>query len=90
MQLHSRNQTKLPNSYGDLCSFGRIKVQYRKLNNHRVNDILKAILEIKYKISLMIPDQEFQIVFFPNLILKIHKTNVFSCTKVVKKLQVLY
>lgn len=67
-----------------------MKVPYRKLNNYRVNDILKAILEIKYKISLTIPNQEFQTVSFQNLILKIHKTNVFSCTKVVKKLQVLY
>lgn len=52
--------------------------------------ILKAILETKYKISLMIPNQEFQTVFFQNLILKISKTNVFGCTKVVKKLQGLY
>lgn len=90
MQLHPGNRTKLPNSCGNSCGFGRIKVQYRKLNNHRVNDILKAILEMKYKISLMIPNQEFQSVFFQNLILKIHKTNVFCCTRVVKKLQVLY
>lgn len=87
MQLHLGNQAEVMKSCGNLCEFGRMNIPCRKLNNHCVNGILKAILEamksvLQYQIKI------FKL-FPSNLILKTLKTSAFSITKVVKKLKVL-
>ena len=74
MQLHLGNRAEVMKSCGNLCEFGRMNTPCRKLNNHCVNGILKAILEMKQRVSLTIPNQDFQTVSFQNLILKTRKT----------------